>query len=185
MRNNQEIILGVCGSVAIYKALEVIRRLREEGFLITVIMTKEAQELIRPLLFQNLSQNKVYTDLFSLPEAWEIQHVSLAEKADLILVLPATANIIAKVASGLCDDLLSCVILATKAEVLFCPAMNENMYKNKITQENIKKLKKIGYKFVEPIKGRLACGKIGFGHLADIETIIKEVKNILNKNLAR
>ena len=175
----KNIILGVTASIAIYKACEIIRRLKEEGFLVTVVMTPEAEELIRPIIFQSLSGNKVYCGLFDMPQAREIEHVSLAEKADLVLIAPATANIIGKIASGISDDLLTCIVCATKASVLFCPAMNENMYKNKITQENIKKLKSLGYKFVEPIKGRLACGKIGIGCLAEVEAIIKEVKKIL------
>jgi phosphopantothenoylcysteine decarboxylase/phosphopantothenate--cysteine ligase len=130
-------------------------------------------------LFQSLSGNKVYHSLFADPSAWEIEHVALAEKADLILLAPATANIIGKVASGICDNLLTCLILATKAPVLIAPAMNENMYKNKIVQHNITRLKSVGYKFIEPKEGRLACGKVGVGCLAEVETIIKEVKRIL------
>ena len=179
MRKNKNIILGVTASIAIYKACEIIRRLKEGGYIVTVVMTQEAEELIRPIVFQALCGNKVYRGLFEEPQAWEIEHVSLADKAGLVLIAPATANIIGKIASGICDDLLTCIICATKAPVLICPAMNENMYKNKIIQENIKKLKALGYKFVEPIKGRLACGKIGIGCLAEVETIIKEVKKIL------
>ncbi len=179
MPKKKQIILGVTASIAVYKACEIVRRLKEEGFLVTVVMTPEAEELIRPIVFESLSGNRVYRGLFDEPQAWEIEHVSLAEKADLVLIAPATANIIGKIASGVSDDLLTCVICATCAPVLICPAMNENMYKNKITQENIKKLKSFGYKFVEPRKGRLACGKIGLGCLAEVETIMKEVKKIL------
>ncbi len=179
MPKKKHIILGVTASIAIYKACEIVRRLKEEGFLVTVVMTAEAEELIKPIVFGSLSGNKVYRGLFEEPQAWEIEHVSLAEKADLVLIAPATANIIGKIASGICDDLLTCVICATKAPVLIAPAMNEQMYLNKITQENIKKLKSFSYKFVEPRKGRLACGKIGLGCLAEVETIIKAVKNIV------
>ena len=179
MVKGKNIILGVTASIAIYKACDIIRRLKNEGFSVTVIMTPEAEEFIKPVLFQSLSGNKVYRGLFDTPEAWDIEHVSLAEKADLVLIAPATANIIGKIASGICDDLLGCVCLATKAPILMCPAMHENMYKNRITQENIKKLKALGYKFVEPVKGRLACGVVGVGCLAEVETIIKEVKKIL------
>jgi len=175
----KNIILGVTASIAIYKACDIVRRLQEEGFTITVIQTKEAQELIRPVVFQSLSGNRVYSGLFDAAEAWEIEHVSLAEKCDLVLVAPATANTIGKIASGICDDLLTCVVCATKAPVLICPAMNEAMYNNKITQGNIQKLKSLRYKFVEPRKGRLACGKTGVGCLAEVEAIIKEVKNNL------
>ena len=185
MQKNKQIILGVTASIALYKACEIVRRLKDEDFSVTVVMTKEAEEFIQPIVFSGLSGNKVYRGLFETPEAWDIEHVSLAEKAGLVLIAPATANIIGKIASGICDDLLTCVVCATKAPVLLCPAMNENMYKNRIVQGNIKKLKSYGYRFVEPRKGKLACGKIGIGCLAEVETVIKEVKKIFNKNLAR
>lgn len=179
MPKNKNIVLGATASIAIYKACEIIRRLKERGFAVTVVLTAEAEEFIRPVVFQGLSGNRVYGGLFAEPDVWGIEHVSLAEKAGLVLIAPATANIIGKIASGICDDLLTCIVSATKAPVLICPAMNENMYKNRIVQGNIKKLKSLGYKFVEPIKGRLACGKVGLGCLAETETIIKEVKKIL------
>ena len=179
MAREKKIILGVTASIAIYKACEIVRRLRDEAFSVSVVMTAEAEELIRPVVFSSLSGNKVYRGLFEEPEAWEIEHVALADKADLVLIAPATANIIGKIASGVCDDLLTCVVCATGAPVLIAPAMNENMYKNKITQGNIRKLESLGYKFIEPKVGRLACGKTGIGCLADVETIVKEVKKIL------
>ncbi len=179
MQKKKNIILGITASIAIYKACEVLRRLKEEAFSVTVVMTQEAEELIRPIVFQSLSGNKVYRGLFDAPETWEIEHISLAEEANLVLIAPATANIIAKIKSGICDDLLTCIICATKARVLICPAMHENMYQNRITQCNIKDLKTLGYKFVEPKMGRLACGKIGIGCLAEVETIIKAVKHNL------
>jgi len=175
----KNIILAVTAGIAIYKACDILRRLKEQGFSVTVVMTPEAEELIKPIVFQSLSGSKVYRGLFEETDNWEIEHVSLADKADLILIAPATANIIGKIASGISDDLLTCVVCATKAPVLIAPAMNENMYRNKITQGNIKKLKSLGYKFVEPRRGRLACGKIGLGCLAEVETIIKEVKRYL------
>jgi len=176
---SKNIILGVTASVAIYKACDILRRLKSEGFSVTVVMTKEAEELIRPIVFSSLSGNRVYCGLFDPPETWEIEHISLAEKASLVLIAPATANTIAKIASGICDDLLTCIVSATKAPVLIAPAMNENMYKNKITQENIRKLKALDYRFVEPRVGKLACGKTGVGCLADVDDIIKEVKKNL------
>jgi phosphopantothenoylcysteine decarboxylase / phosphopantothenate---cysteine ligase len=179
MSKTKNIILGVTASVAIYKACDILRRLKTEGFSVTVVLTSEAEEFIKPILFQSLSGNKVYRGLFKEPDSWDIEHVSLAGKADLILIAPATANIIGKIACGICDDLLSCVCLATTAPVLIAPAMNENMYNNRITQENIKKLKSVGYKFVEPRRGQLACGKEGVGCLAEVEAIIKEAKKIL------
>lgn len=179
MTKEKNIILGVTASIALYKACDLLRRLKDENFTVNVVMTEESEELIKPIVFQSLSGTKVYRGLFQMPEAWDIEHISLAKKADLVLIAPATANIIGKLSCGICDDLLTCVVCATKAPVLLCPAMNENMYKNRIVQENIKKLKSYGYKFVEPRKGRLACGEIGIGCLAEIETIIKEVKKIL------
>jgi len=177
---NKHIIVGVTGSVACYKALDVIRALRRFGASVEVVLTKEAEEFIRPVLFQSISGNKVVTsDLFKLPEKWDAAHISLAEKADLVLVAPATANIIGKVATGICDDMLTCSICATKVPVLFAPAMNEGMYKNKIVQENISKLKKAGYHFTGPTKGKLACGSEGLGHIQDVEVIVKEVKRLL------
>ncbi|MFA5156483.1 MAG: flavoprotein [Candidatus Omnitrophota bacterium] len=179
MPKTKNIILGVTASIAIYKACEILRRLKEAGFDVTVVMTKEAQELIKPVVFQALSGNKVYRELFGEPETWEIEHISLADKAGLVLIAPATANIIAKISGGICDDLLTCVVAATKAKILICPAMNENMYLNKITQDNIKKLKGLGYKFVEPRQGNLACGKAGVGCLAEVDRVIKEAREIL------
>ena len=175
----KNIILGVTASIAIYKACDIIRRLRSEGVSVRVVLTPEAEEFIQPVLFQSLSGNKVYRGLFDDLEAWEIEHVSLAEKADLVLIAPATANIIGKIASGICDDLLTCVCCATRAPILISPAMNENMYKNRITQDNIKKLKSLGFRFVEPIKGRLACGRVGVGCLAEVEDIVREAKQVI------
>ena len=179
MEKDKNLILGVTASIAIYKACEIVRRLKEQHFSVTVVMTEEATELIRPVVFQSLSGNRVYCGLFDEGGAWEIEHVALAERADLLLVAPATANIIGKLAGGICDDLLTCTACATKAPVVICPAMNEGMYKNRAVQENIRKLKSFGYRFVEPIKGQLACGKVGVGCLAEVETIVKEVKRVL------
>jgi phosphopantothenoylcysteine decarboxylase/phosphopantothenate--cysteine ligase len=175
----KNIVLGVTASIAIYKACDIVRHLREEKLCVKVVLTREAEELIRPIVFQSLSGNKVYRSLFDMPQDWEIEHVSLAKNADLVLVAPATANIIGKIAGGICDDLLTCVVCATHAPVVICPAMNEGMYSNKIVQDNIKKLKLLGYRFVGPRKGQLACGELGIGCLAEVEAIIKEVKRIL------
>ncbi|MCX5715020.1 MAG: hypothetical protein NT033_09565 [Candidatus Omnitrophica bacterium] len=177
MKSN--IVLGVSASIAIYKACDIVRRLQAEGCSVTVVQTPESTQLIRPIVFESLSGNKAYHGLFEDAPSWEIEHVSLASKADLVLIAPATANIIAKICAGICDDLLTCVVLATKAPVLICPAMNEGMYLNKITQGNIEKLKNLGYKFVEPRPGKLACGQNGLGCLADVEEIVKAAKKIL------
>ena len=169
------VVIGVTGGIAVYKALDVISALRKKDIEVHVIMTESASKFVNPLTFQSISQNMVVTDMFAEPKAWEIQHISLAQKADLMLVAPATANIIGKISNGIADDMLSTTIMATKAKVLIAPAMNKNMYENKIVQNNISKLKDFGYKFIEPASGRLACGDVGIGKLADVNTIVERV----------
>ena len=177
--NTKSIIVGITGSIAAYKACEIITILKRDAFDINVLLTREAREFITPLTLQTLSGNKVTSDMFELPDKWNPVHTSLAERAGLVLIAPASANIIGKLASGICDDILTCVVFATKAPVLIAPAMNDVMYKHKIVQENIAKLKKIGYKFIGPIKGRLACGCDDIGHIAATGDIIKEAKKLL------
>jgi phosphopantothenoylcysteine synthetase/decarboxylase len=179
-KNKKRIVLGVTGSIAAYKACEIIGALRKDGLDVDVILTKEGLEFITPLTLQTLSGNKVTTGMFDIPTEWSPIHTSLAQKADLVLIAPATANIIGKLASGLCDDILTCVVFATKAPVLIAPAMNDIMYSNKIVQENIKKLTKAGYNFIGPIKGHLACGCEGVGHIALVDDIVKESKRLLS-----
>lgn len=169
------VVIGVTGGIAVYKALDVISALRKRDIEVHVIMTESASKFVNPLTFQSISQNMVVTDMFAEPKAWEIQHISLAQKADLMLVAPCTANVLGKVANGIADDMLTTTIMATKAKVVFAPAMNTNMYENKIVQNNIQKLKSFGYEFIEPASGRLACGDIGKGKLADVNTIVERV----------
>ena len=169
------VCVGVTGGIAVYKALEVVSQLKKNDIDVRVIMTKSATEFVTPLSFQSLSQNMVVTDMFAEPKAFEIQHISLAKRADVFLVVPATANIIGKVANGISDDMLSTTIMATRSKVIFAPAMNTNMYENKIVQDNIKKLKDYCYDFIEPSSGRLACGDIGTGKLADVNIIVNKV----------
>ena len=176
------VLVGVTGGIAAYKALDVISKLRKAELEVRVIMTKSATEFVTQLSFQSMSQNMVITDMFLEPKAWEIQHISLAQRADLVLIVPATANIIGKVANGIADDMLSTTIMATKAQVVFAPAMNTNMYENRIVQDNIKKLTQYGYKFIEPASGRLACGDIGKGKLADTDDIVEDVLSRLYEN---
>jgi len=175
MLKNKNIVIGITGGIACYKACEIISYLIREGANVDVIMTKNATEFITPLTIETLSKNKVIIDMFEKKEHIEVEHISLARKADLILVVPATANIIGKVANGIADDMLSTTIMATPAKVLFAPAMNNEMYNNKIVQDNIKKLKRYGYEFIEPIEGNLACGYKAIGKLAKKETIIDGV----------
>lgn len=177
----KNVVLGVSGGIAVYKALEITSLLIKKNININVIMTENATKFVTPLSFQSLSQNAVTCDTFQEPKVWEIQHISLAEKADVLLVAPATANIIGKVANGIADDMLSTTIMATKAKVIFAPAMNTNMYENPIVQDNIRKLKSFGYEFVEPAEGRLACGSIGKGKLEKPEIIVDRVLMELNE----
>lgn len=180
MTNSKKtIVIGVTGGIAVYKALDVISKLKKKDFEVHVIMTESATKFVNPLSFQTLSQNIVNSDMFCEPKAWEIQHISLAKKADLIAVIPATANIIGKVANGIADDLLSTTIMATKSPVAFAPAMNTNMYSNPIVQDNISKLSNLGYKFINPASGRLACGDEGEGKLADTDTIAEYIQSIM------
>ncbi len=176
------VILGVTGGIAAYKAAELLRLLVKSGAEIHVVMTRSAQEFITPLTFQALSGNPVHTELFSLIQEQEIGHISLADRADLILVAPATANLIGKVANGIADDLLTTTIMATRAKVLFAPAMNSNMWENPIYQENHAKLEDLGYHFVEPAYGELACGWQGKGKLPDPQEIFNSARALLGNN---
>ena len=186
MNNKKCVCIGVSGGIAAYKALDVVSALRKKDIDVRVIMTESATKFVTPLPFQSLSQNMVVTDMFEEPKAYEIQHISLAKRADVFLVAPATANIIGKVASGIADDMLSTTIMATKARVIFAPAMNTNMYENPIVQANIKKLKDLGYEFIEPASGVLACGDEGKGKLADANTIVNKVLELLeNKEIEK
>ncbi|MCM1991058.1 bifunctional phosphopantothenoylcysteine decarboxylase/phosphopantothenate--cysteine ligase CoaBC [Oceanirhabdus seepicola] len=177
--SKKTIVIGVAGGIAAYKALDVVSRLKKKDYDIHVIMTKSACEFVTPLSFQAMSQNEVVYDMFEEPKAWEIQHISLAKKADLLLVVPATANIIGKIANGIADDMLSTTIMASTGKVVFAPAMNVNMYDNPILQNNISKLEAYGYGFIEPAKGRLACGDIGKGKLEDTEIIAEMVHSMM------
>ncbi|WP_346893353.1 bifunctional phosphopantothenoylcysteine decarboxylase/phosphopantothenate--cysteine ligase CoaBC [Clostridium sp. UBA871] len=179
--SKKNVVIGVTGGVAVYKALDVISRLKKKDINVDVIMTKSACEFVTPLSFQSLSQNAVIKNMFDEPKVFEIQHISLAKKADVLVVVPATANIIGKVANGIADDMLSTTIMATNAKVIFAPAMNTNMYNNPIVKENIKKLKSYGYEFINPSSGRLACGDVGNGKLADTEEIAEVVLSHLHE----
>jgi phosphopantothenoylcysteine decarboxylase/phosphopantothenoylcysteine decarboxylase/phosphopantothenate--cysteine ligase len=178
----KNIILGVTGSIAAYKAAELANRLTKEGYCVHVIMTAAAQRFITPLTFQTLTKNKVYTDMFDEFFYEDVRHISLAQKADLALIAPASANCIGKLASGIADDMLSTVIMALRDKpVLVCPAMNTAMYENPIVRENIRKLAGLGYKFAEPREARLACGDLGKGALADTEAILSGVKALIRE----
>ncbi len=175
----KNILLGVTASIAAYKACDIINRLKETGFDVTVCVTKDALQFITPLTLQTLSGNKVFCEMFEASADYNPVHISLAKKTDLLLIAPATADCISKIAAGICDDILNCAVVSTKAPILIAPAMNENMHRNKIVQANIKKLKQLGFKFIGPKKGKLVCGTEGTGHIADVVQIVKEVKRAL------
>ncbi len=177
MVNNKKIILGVTGSIAAYKSADIARALLEKGLKVSVVMTKEAGHFITPLTLSALIGEEVYSEMFGHQrgDAWKMPHIRLAEDADLLLVAPATANIIAKIAHGLADDLLSCIALCTQAPILIAPAMNTRMYQNRFVRQNCDTLKQAGIGIIEPGEGKLACGTTGEGHIADEQSIVKAV----------
>ena len=176
----KNIILGVTGSIAAYKAADIANTLTKEGCSVHVIMTKSGQEFITPLTFQSLTKNKVHTDMFADYIPSEIEHIYLAQKADLALIAPASANFIAKAAAGIADDMLTTVILALRNKpIIVCPAMNTAMYENPITQRNISLLRQYGFNFVEPREAMLACGTVGRGALAENEVILEAIRKLL------
>jgi phosphopantothenoylcysteine decarboxylase/phosphopantothenate--cysteine ligase len=185
MLKGKKIVLGVTGGIAAYKSAELVRELVRSGAEVFVVMTRSAQAFITPLTFQTLSGNKVTTELFSLIEESEIGHISLADRADLLVIAPATANTIGKIAGGIADEMLTTIVMATKAPVLLAPAMNVHMWENPICQENIQKLRVRGIHFIDPEAGELACGYEGKGRLAEIPAIVEEIRSILSpKDLA-
>jgi phosphopantothenoylcysteine decarboxylase/phosphopantothenate--cysteine ligase len=176
----KEVVLGVTGCIAAYKAAELVRLIVREGANVQVVMTESSKEFVSALTFQVLSGNPVVTDMFKLYHEKEIGHISLAQKADILVVAPATANIIGKAAGGIADDMLATVFMATKAPVLFAPAMNVNMWESPVVQKNIGLLRSLGHSFVEPVFGDLACGVQGKGRLAEVEAILEEMIAILS-----
>ncbi len=177
----KNIVVGVSGGIAAYKACDVVSKLKKQGFEIDVIMTKNAQEFVSPLTFQTLSNQTVVTDMFETPSDWNVEHIELAKKADVFVIVPATANIIGKIANGIADDMLTTTIMATEAKKVIVPAMNTKMYHNPFVQENILKLKKHGYYFIEPVSGLLACGDTGKGKMEDSTVIVEELCLIANQ----
>ncbi len=178
--DSKEVLLGVTGSIAAYKAVELVSRLIKLGAPVNVIMTQNATRLVSPLTFQTISRNPVMVDMFAEIEEWQPGHISLADKADILVIAPATANIIAKLAHGIADDMLSTTALAVRCPILVAPAMNCHMYDNPIFQENLEILRRHNFAFVEPEYGQLACGYEGKGRLAGIEKIIQKIQRLLN-----
>lgn len=175
------VVLGVTGGIACYKAAAVVSNLCKKDIEVDVIMTQNAAEFVGPITFQTLSKNPVTIDTFGSVKYWEVEHIALAEKADLMLIAPATADIIGKIANGIADDMLSTTVMAVGAPVVLAPAMNVHMYENPIVQENIAKLKNLGYLFIEPGEGLLACGDVGRGRMAEPEEIVEAVCELLEK----
>ena len=178
---SKTIVLGVAGSIAAYKAAELASRFTAQGFRVDVIMTESAQKFISPLTFRNITGRPVVTTMWDLASEFSVEHVALAEAADIVLIAPATANIIAKIACGMADDMLSCTVLATKAPIVIAPAMNDNMWSNAITRENVARLVKRGFTFVGPARGRLASGKIGLGRLTSLDEIYGITLQVLGR----
>ncbi len=175
----KSILLIITGSIAAYKSLELIRRLRERGVLVRCILTKSAEQFVTPLSVAALTENTVYNDLWSLKDETEMGHIRLSREADLVVVAPASADIIAKMANGLADDLASATLLANNKPLLIVPAMNSMMWNNKATKRNIAQLKADGVQIIEPASGTLACGEVGQGRMAEVDGIVEKIFSVL------
>lgn len=176
----KNVVLGVTGGIAAYKACELTSRLRKAGAQVYVIMTKNACEFVSPLTFETLSNHPVVSDTFQRPATWEVEHIALAKRADVFVIAPATANILAKMAHGIADDMLSTTVLATRAPVLAAPAMNTGMWENAATRENVKILASRGVRFIGPEGGFLACGDSGAGRMSEPADIFAAIAETLN-----
>ena len=171
----REIVVGVCGGIACYKVADVVSKLVQLGAGVTVAMTKDAQKFVTPITFQALTGRPVHTDIWDTTGAADVQHIKLTETADLMLVAPATANTIARVAAGFCDDLVSLLISAAACPVIFAPAMNNRMWENPITKRNVQTLRDTGYPFIGPEDGWLACRNVGKGRMSESAAIVEAV----------
>ena len=172
----KKLIVGVCGGIAAYKACELVRRLSDQGADVHVVLTESGRQFVTAMTFQALSQNPVHTDLFNLSEESEMNHIKLADEADAVIIAPATADILAKLACGMAGDLLTTVALVTRAPIFFAPSMNVNMWEKDIVQRNIRSLQERGYRMIEPEEGYLACGWEGKGRLAEVDSILKALQ---------
>lgn len=181
MIKGKTIILGITGSIAAYKAADIASKLTQAGIKVEVVMTEPATRFISPLTLRSITGRPVVTSMWEMSSEFSIEHVALAEAADAVVIAPATASIIAYLAAGMADDMLTCTVLATKAPIILAPAMNDNMLNNPVTQENIEKLKARGFIFIEPGYGRLASGKVGKGRLAEIDKIMGTIKQVLGR----
>ncbi len=176
---NKTVLLGVTGSIAAYKVVDLASKLVQAGVNVDVVMTRCATQFVTPLSFTSITHRRAVTDMFEAPDDFEIEHIALAERANVVVIAPATANIIAKLAAGIADDMLTCTVLATRAPIILAPAMNVNMWENRITQDNLARLRARGFKMVEPVTGPLACGSQGKGRLADVEDILTVITQAL------
>jgi phosphopantothenoylcysteine decarboxylase/phosphopantothenate--cysteine ligase len=182
MLKNKTIVLGITGGIAAYKAVDLASKLTQAGAKVETVMTEAAQKLITPLTLRNITRRPVVTDMFEMASEYSVEHIALAEAADAVIIAPATANTIARLAAGIADNMLGCIVLATKAPVIIAPAMNDIMYKNPVTQENIGKLKVRGFTIIEPEYGRLASGKMGKGRLPETSKLIEAIERALGQN---
>ena len=178
MMNAPELVLGITGSIGAYKAGDLVRQLRDAGYGVTCVLTERAAKFIAPATLQILSERRAYVDMFDAHETHVI-HTTLAERARLVLIAPATANVIGKFAGGIADDLLSCLLLATRAKILVAPAMNVHMWQHPAVQRNVTTLKRLGYRFIGPDVGKLACGYEAIGHLAEVDDIVRAVQQMV------
>jgi phosphopantothenoylcysteine decarboxylase/phosphopantothenate--cysteine ligase len=182
MLNNKTIVLGITGGIAAYKAADIASKLTQAGARVEAVMTEAAAKFITPLTLRNITRRPVVTDMFELGSEYSEEHIALAEAADVVLIAPATTNTIAKLAAGIADNMLCCIVLATKAPIIIAPAMNDIMYLNSVTQENLAKLKARGFTIIEPEYGRLASGKMGKGRLPETGKIIEVIERVLGQN---
>lgn len=181
MLKGKKIVLGVTGGIAVYKAVDLVSKLRKQGAEVRVVMTEHAQQFVTPLTFKEISGHQVAVSMWNANQEFNVEHIALADWADLYMVVPATANIIAKIAYGIADDLLSTALLAAYSPIIVCPAMNTHMYENPATQENIAKLQSRGIAVMPPASGVLACGAVGAGRLPEPLDIVNFVKNFFAK----
>ena len=184
MLKGKTIALGVTGGIAVYKAADLVSKLKKMNANVEVIMTQGAAEFVQPLTFQTMSGNPVHREMFSEITNYDVEHISLAQKSDIILIAPATANTIGKIANGIADNLLTTIVMASTAKIIFAPAMNTMMYRNPMVQENMEKLKRLGHEFIEPGVGLLACGDYGEGKMAEPSDIVEYVlSSLVEKDL--
>ena len=182
MLNSKTIVLGITGSIAAYKAADIASKLAQAGARVEVVMTESATKFVTPLTLRSVTGRAVVTGMFDLANQRHVEHIALAGAADVVVIAPATANTIARLANGLADDMLSCTVLATTAPVIIAPAMETNMFQNPVTQDNLAKLKARGFTMVEPGYGYLASGKVGLGRMAEVEQILGTIKQVLGRN---